>query len=274
MNKKIKIGSNELLNISQELLEELINLLKNIQKKIHENKKDGLAIAFSLLLSGIIDSSHTVLMLSKNNKLRDCYILSRSIFEHVINIGYFSVKGEETVEKAYNHTLQKSYRDLRREIKIKDVGVFFGLANLDGIVMNDRLKKSLEEFSSKKGLEIRAWTGDSIFKKVELISEKFGNDIGTVITGALFFIYRHSSEFIHGTLFSMLYAMGLTQMRPEWPKNNNEFKKYDDHRLCVIIQSICLLLSVSVTFINDHIEMKDELNKTKILISNYRKKIQ
>jgi len=247
-----------------------IELLKKVHSKIC-GTKNGTLVAFSLLVQGIIDSSQTIVQLLKGRKLRDAYIISRSIFEHSLNIGYFSVKGEEMIEKAYNHSLSKTYRDLRRKIEIGDIKFSIGLTDDIEIEKSERLQKALAEFSNKKGHEIRTWSDANTFNKIELIDKKFGKGISFPFTMCLYYIYRHSSEIIHGTIFGAMFSLGMTQERNEWPESKVDLDEYYNYRLTLLAQSIILLISSTIHIISKHSEIQEIERLNKEAISEFRK---
>jgi len=262
-----------MLKNSIKYLSKEVELLEKVHSKIY-GTKDGTLVAFSLLVQGIIDSSKTIIQLIKGRKLRDAYIISRSIFEHSLNIGYFSVKGEEMVEKAYNHSLSKTYGDLRRKIEIGDIKFSIGLTDEVEIEKTERLKKAIEEFTNNKGHEIRTWSDDNTFNKIKLIDEKFGKGISFPFSMCLYYIYRHSSEIIHGTIFGAMFSLGMTQERNEWPESKQDFDEYYNYRLTLLAQSIILLISSTIHIIGEHSEIKDIGKMNKEIVSEFRKKIK
>jgi hypothetical protein len=196
------------------------------------------------------------------------------LFEHVLNIGYFGVNGESSIIKALQHTHQKSYRDLNREINIKDIKVAIGLKNIENVPVSDELKIALDEFTSQKGFEVRSWTGDNTFKKIELISDKYGKDIGTILTMNLFYIYRHSSEIIHGTLFGTLFSRGMTKLSHEWPENSEELKKYQNTYISFILQNTILMTYCAIKIIDAHYPLNKDFEEIKKIVIAYREKIE
>jgi len=76
-------------------------------------------------------------------KMQDCYSLSRIIFDHVLNLGYFGVNGEDSVKKALKHYHQKAFRDLDRKIEIKDLKFGIGLKDITKASISDKLKEAL-----------------------------------------------------------------------------------------------------------------------------------
>ena len=259
--------------ITIEYINKSIELLEKVHKQIHGNK-DGTLVAFALLSNGIIDSSKTISTLIASNRLRDAYIISRPIFEHCLNIGYFSVMGEEMIEKAYNHSLSKTYRDLRRKVEIGDIKFSIGLSEEIKVDVHDRLENALKEFTNKKGHEIRSWSSDNTFRKIKLITEKYGKGIGFPFSLCLYYIYRHSSEIIHGSIFGAMFSLGMTQERSEWPESKEEFDEYYNHRLTLLGQSIILLISSTIHIIGNHSDIDEIEEENKTLVSKFRKEMK
>lgn len=199
MDKEIKLGTKEYLEVVQRTLDNSIRLISKSLNKGLANKKDDVAMSFSLMAGPILDTSHSLLVLSSMGKMRDCYSLSRIIFDHVLNLGYFGAKGEETVKKALQHYHQKAFRDLDRKIEIKDLEFGIGLKDIENAPISEKLKEALEYFTTNKGFEIRSWTGDNVFKKIEIIRDYYGKETGMMLIINLFFIYRHSSVSIRRT---------------------------------------------------------------------------
>ncbi|PJX26932.1 hypothetical protein CAP47_01920 [Psychroflexus sp. S27] len=186
MNKEIKLGTEEYLEVAQQTLDKTIRLIAKSVNNGLANTKDDVAMSFSLMVGPILDTSNSLLVLSTMGKMRDCYSLSRIIFDHVLNLGYFGAKGEETVKKALQHYHQKAFRDLDRKIEIKDLAFGIGLKDIDKAPISDKLKEALNYFTSNKGFEIRSWTGDNVFKKIEIIRDYYGKEIGMMLVGYKF----------------------------------------------------------------------------------------
>lgn len=273
MPRQIELGSTEYLKEAQQILDKLISLLFKVNDKL-PNTSDNLRMALSMMAWPIIESGHSMLVLSSMDKQRDCYILVRPIFEHVLNMGYFGAKGEDTIKKSIDHYYQKSFRDLYREINIKDIKVAIGLKNVEAIEKSDALRQAIEDFTTKKGFEERSWTGDNTFKKIELIAEKYGQNIGTILTLNLFFIYRHSSEIIHGTMFGVLFTRGLTHLTSEWPENDEKLKKLSNTNISFLLMNVMLLTYCALEIINHHFPIDDEIKQAREMVKKYREEIE
>ena len=60
-----------------------------------------------LLMLGISDSLESLSILSKINKMRDCYAISRMIYETTINVLYISATNFEAMEDMIKYTEEK-----------------------------------------------------------------------------------------------------------------------------------------------------------------------
>lgn len=202
--------------------------------------------------------------------MRDCYVISRMIFDHVLNLGYFGVKGSEAVKKALIHYHQKSYRDLDRKIEIKDLKFGIGIQNIDRVPINKKLKEALEYFTNTKGSEIRSWTEENVFKKIELIREKYGEEVGMMLIINLFFIYRYSSEIIHGTLFGSLFSRGMTKPEQEQPNNEKELMTFHTTRVSFVLMCSLLLNYVMFEIIHHDYPRQKEMDELAELVKDFR----
>ncbi len=269
MTKKIELGSDEYLELARSTLGQVISLISNSISSL-PSLKDDLTMSFSLMAGPVLDTSHSMLILSNVGKMRDCYALSRIVFDHVLNLGYFGVNGKKAVKKALDHYHQKSFRDLERAIEIRDLKFGIGLNDLDKVPISKKLKEALDYFTSNKGFEIRSWTGENVFKKIELIREKYGHEIGMMLIINLFFIYRHSSEIIHGTLFGSLFARGMTKPENEQPSTESELETFHKTRISFVLMCAILLNHVMFEIINYHYPREAESKELAELIKDFR----
>jgi hypothetical protein len=272
MSEKPKIGTKEHLRYYQELLLQHTFLLNKWYETLTDSK-DSQKVIFSLLVWPILESCQSILILSENKKLRDSLALSRMVLDLALNLGYFSVHGKQAIDKALKHAHQKSYRDLHRNLELDDIKIFIGLNNLDKVEMPSKLEKAIEEYTTTKGNEERSWTGDkkdNVFRKIKQIRQKHGKSIGMAMAMGTFEIYRHSSEILHGSIFGSMYAMGITELRQNWPKSVVDREKHAYTELSLLLNVLCLLCNASLRIIFKHYpdeqmekeasELSDKLN--------------
>lgn len=269
MKKSFQIGTKEYLRETQITLDKTIKLISRSLTNF-PNDRDDLTMSYILMAGPILESSHSLLLLSDSLKMRDCYAISRMIFDQVLNLGYFGVKGPEAVRKALNHYHQKSYRDLERTVEIKDLAFGISLKNIDKAPVSSKLKEALDYFTNSKGFEIRSWTDENVFKKIELIRDKYGKEIGMILIINLFFIYRHSSEIIHGTLFGSLFARGMTKPEQEQPNNKEELESFHVTRISFVLICSILLCYVMFEIIHCDYPRQSEMNELQELIKDFR----
>jgi len=265
MKEKNKFITNETLRFHQESLLKHLLLLEELNSDL-PNKKDSQSIMFSMLTWPMIESMQSLLILSEHGKLRDCFALARMVFELGLNIGYLSSKGDEAIQSAIKHAHQKSYRDLNRTLEIGDIKIFVGLTNIGKVKVSDQLKEAIDSFTTKKGKESNSWSTDSVYKKLEVITEKHGIGAGTAMAMASYSIYRHSSEILHGTIFGSMFALGLTQLRNEWPTNDKSKMDYISSEISLLLHVLtlhcnCVAKIILYHYPNEKLEkLRDELS--------------
>lgn len=260
---KTNFGSQELLNEAHLVLRGQLEIIQSAFKKLMECE-DEVALNLYTLLFSIYDSSKSILILSSNYQVRDSFLTARTIFELTLNIGYISCEGKNALDKAKRHMNQKSYRDLERKLNIESINLSVQTLGIENLTISDELKKSLEEYTTQKNLEVRAWTGENVFKKIEIISKKYGKKVNDVLNIGLFNIYRHGSEIAHGTLFGLYYIIGATTMNQR-PKNTEDLLNSHRQHLTLIILSISMLIETNLIFMNNYKDLSEEISASEKL---------
>ncbi|MGB5792490.1 hypothetical protein, partial [Poseidonibacter sp.] len=137
-----------------------------------------------LLILGIADSLESLSILSKINKMRDCYAISRMIYETVINVLYISATNFEAMDDMIKYTEEKSKHDSARSITTDKEAVFItfdGEKHSVGFAKNNPIKM--------KG-DPRTWTKQNIDKRINIISKKYGDTVSRFLQLAHLTIYR------------------------------------------------------------------------------------
>ncbi|ADG93880.1 hypothetical protein Arnit_2228 [Arcobacter nitrofigilis DSM 7299] len=170
-----------------------------------------------LLLLSISDSLSTLSILSKINKMRDCYAISRMIYETTINVLYIAATNFDAMDDMIKYTDEKSKYEAKRSITIDKESVFItfdGENHSVGFAKNNPFKM--------KG-DPRDWTqkenGKSINieNRIEIINKKYGDTVSRFLQLSHLTIYRTSSDIIHGTLYGARHMLGIVN------KKNNKF---------------------------------------------------
>ena len=165
-----------------------------------------------LMLQAIGSSSHTLLQLSKEPGLqtRDCYSICRSIVELAVNICFIISEGTDAAERALRHARQKAFRDLERESKIGNSVIKIVHTGRPNPTTVPGLQEEIEEFTSNSGRE-KNWIDENIGERIAAVGKHQGETIQNRLHTAHTMVYRHSSEVLHGSLFSALHFFGATE---------------------------------------------------------------
>lgn len=168
--------------------------------------------ALLLMLQALLSSSNTVIHLSEAPSLatRDCYSIARSIVELAVNVCYLIAAGPAVTDKAFRHATQKAYRDLQRESTIGESTISIALSGCPDAANIPGMEEHLAEFTYRSGRE-KDWVDASLDERIATAGDRLGKNVLTPLHLARFIVYRHSSEILHGSLFSALYFFGLTQ---------------------------------------------------------------
>ena len=207
--------------------------LENVQSLI-KKRQDPIWLTILPLLYSVTDTNKSILLLAREGKLRDTYILSRTAYETILNACFIITEGEEAADRAYKHALQKSWRDLDRELIINDTAVYIRHNNPANPSQNPQLQDAIDEFTTKRGYEVTSWTPESLKARIAKIGAKYGQEVVTGLQFGMLAIYRHASDISHGTLFGAMFAVGLTQPTG-LPESPAELVHYQRSHLCMLL---------------------------------------
>ncbi|MDT0644953.1 DUF5677 domain-containing protein [Zunongwangia sp. F363] len=259
----IIFGSKEHLEWGQVALFEQTKILQEVHDRLLD-PKDSKKMIMAMSIISIKETSRSILLLARNS-VRDSYALSRILLDATLNLGYYSVD-DKMIDKAIKYSHQKSFRDLFRDIDPSTLEAKSRLTEISDFKVPNNLKKAFEEFTSKKGNEIRNWYGeprDNVYKRIEKIEKVHGKDMGKVLNFCLFSIYRHASEIIHATFFGTNYGIGFTNTREEMPKNDEEYKIYIYKMNSYLMSVLNLLIETSIRIIDYDFHMEDLVEKSR-----------
>ncbi len=252
-----KLGSVEAVNHMLDFFEQHVDMIKRVDKSIVKFQGDMWSSLIPLFYS-IIDSSETISFLTEKGKLRDVYIIARTVFETTVNTCFICSKGDTAALKAKRHAQQKTYRDYERELEINSKKLKFKWKGKDYLSITDELKSALQEFTTKSGKEVSSWTPETVKDRIQIIAKKYGDDVGARLQFGLFSIYRHASEIAHGTLFGALFILGYTD--PKSPTSSDDLRIRQLEYLSIILLMLGLSLS-ALLFVVEGEMGTDELTK-------------
>jgi len=210
------------------------------------SKRPATQRVFPAMLQALGSSSNTLLRLSDEPGLqsRDCFSICRSIVELSVNVCYICAEGETVALRAERHAQQKAARDLDRKSSIGDQTIHLRFADVEASRMPEELEKSVNEFTFSSGRE-KGWIDLSIDARCEKVGEVLGAKILTPLHWARFAVYRHSSEILHGTFFSAIFFMGLTDPKGPPKSLKKWIEQIANQHLMVLMATVLALVAVA-----------------------------
>jgi hypothetical protein len=170
--------------------------------------------AYQTLLRGVEASNESILCLSEtiDEKIRDCLTICRSVVETSVNIAFIAAGGETAAEEARRHSLRRSYEDLDTSLNIGGFRMSYRSSGLSDPVRIAEMQRVLEEATINLESRRKAWTDLSMPKRLAVVIDKLGTQIGGLLAHAYFYVYRDASEIIHGSVYGCLLAEGATML--------------------------------------------------------------
>ena len=194
--------------IEERRIRSQLPLIYSLAHEIRTSKRHPVSTLFPLL-DAITQSTESVLLLAKRERLRDIYAIGRMVYETTINACFILAKGPPAAERAWRHARQKGLRDLKRFVQFGEEIIRLDHSHADLALNDPAHQKLLAEFALKDGREDRNWTPENLNGRLKLIRETFGRSDSIGLAYGQF-LYRHSSEMLHGTLFSSIFVYGAT----------------------------------------------------------------
>lgn len=167
------------------------------------------------MLQAIGVSANSILKLTEtiDMSIRDCFGIARSAAETAVNVSYIAVGGPELADRSIRHLRQKRWRDLKRVAQMGDQRITVE-RRIDAKVEDfPSLQEALDDFTDARGREVREWTTDNIQKRIALVAGKSKRS-AEALSGAIFAIYRPSSELLHGSFYGVNYFWQGSLDRP------------------------------------------------------------
>lgn len=262
LNELHRQQGRELLRLQCRALDALIEAIAG-----HPDAHSDLDRITIWMLQAIGVSANSILKLTDtvDMSIRDCFGIARSAAETAVNVSYIAVGGSALADLAIRHLRQKRWRDLKRVAQMGDQQIVverhlpYGPEDFPG------LQEALDEFTSPKGQEIRDWTTDNIQKRISLV-DGVSKRSAQALSGAVFAIYRPSSELLHGSFYGVSYFWQGSLDRPV--RNREEFEQLwtNDH-FVTLLTSIYFSISGAVEVIavkrglSGHLEGQKELDR-------------
>jgi Family of unknown function (DUF5677) len=222
------------------------------------------------LTFSVLDTCESIAGLAQRGKMIYFYVLSRTVFETIVNICFILAKGDATAGLAQRHAKQKQYRDILIKLDINDTRLTLETKNNIDLEKQPDLKAALDEFTNKKGREITSWTPETVKEQVEFISKTFAGRTGINLQFALLGVYRHSSEIAHGTFFGALLALGANGANNK-PENEAEYQSHQRVHLSMLMLLLSGCISSAIAAFAEELSINDLVQESKILLKELSK---
>jgi hypothetical protein len=166
--------------------------------------------------------------------MRDTYVLARTAYETLLNVCYVVAEGDDAADRAYKHALQKSWRDLDRRLVVNGETIQIRYEPGVDLDPDSEIQEAIDEFTTRQGTEVTSWTPASVRERIVCVDAKYGRQATMGLRFGLLAIYRHASDISHGTLFSAMFAVGLTNPSGP-PASPAALMRYQRENLCMLL---------------------------------------
>jgi hypothetical protein len=209
----------------------LIGKNKEISTRVH---------MLTPLLASIMSNTHAIAILVGSGHSNESYMLIRALYERCLNYCYLVIAPEEDFKRWFEHSLQKSYRLLRKELVVANFGFRLELKGHEEIWNTPEVAELMEKFQRRNStLEKQNWSSvaKSRTDRIGWLS-KAGKDIAWepfVFVEAMFF--DEASEALHGTFYGTVFHEGFFE-----PKFQEQSRLAGTHDASSLILSTTTVL--------------------------------
>ena len=205
----MKANVNTILECVSEYLRKQMDLFVEVSDLVAEKEKDKKINGLFPLMFIINHTARSMLILSKTPYATEIFILARAFVERSVNLCYLILSDSQEFKKFIDYSLQRGFRAACSK---SETAKLIGVKTKEKIP-NELLKKKLDEYTSKKGRPINKWTKLTFAERLAFLN-KARPDLFNDYTVALFKnLYEDASEASHGTLYGILFIMGVFQGR-------------------------------------------------------------
>ncbi|MDO8432405.1 MAG: hypothetical protein Q7S58_08365 [Candidatus Binatus sp.] len=223
-----KLTPAESVSVALSYLQKQGHLLVRLGNELVDKDAPVTRAVLGFLMPAIADSCGSLSFLVPN-RFRDAFVTGRTVYLTILNACFICALGPKSAERALRHASQKAYRDLDRELKLNDQKIVIRASSKPKADSDPRLKAAIDEFTWPKGREITQWTPESPVQQLETIGSKYGENVAATLGLSMMMLYRHASEIAHGTLFGVMWSVGVTSSRPRSISEPDVNRMREDH---------------------------------------------
>ena len=253
----------ECVDAALSILHEHVDALAELIDKLSESKTETAPIIAQYVHAvGLSCKSFEILV--QHNCVRDGWVACRTAYLTILNACYTCSIGPEAANKAFRHAMQRAYRDLDQQVKLANTKAVLRYEGDISLEKHPDVLKANQEYTTKKGREIKSWTTDGPESQLKAVEEKYGAETVAPLLLTHLAHYRHASESAHGTIFGYLWFCGQTvpNERPMTAKDvGDHFRSLALVAGSSIIESVhCLIKLVSQEFnLGDSVIIKSKM---------------
>jgi hypothetical protein len=210
-NDKAKWGTQEFTNQLFQYYRKQSDLLQELYKYQFDElkmKPNERVDSLYLLLFSMHDTAESVGILIANQKINEAHMMARALLERIVNYIFLLYCDEEDHKKYLLYTKQKSYRNLKKNIKVGKLIAELKWTGKLSLENDPELQKAINLFTSKRGKTITRWRSKSLPEMLNILYQKTDIDIKPLMLGLLA-IYDDASEALHGTLYGTIFQIGI-----------------------------------------------------------------
>ncbi len=160
------------------------------------------------LLDACANTGRAMVTLARTGFPNEVIMLSRAFAERMVTAAYLSVCDRDEVDRYVAYSKQKAYRKLNREIATGAGAVSLKFNGQVDVAATSGLQEAIDQFTGKKGGEVRRWTRLDIPEMAEVAAQRSEVSAAMMLLSYLA-TYEDASEALHGTLYGVTFHLGV-----------------------------------------------------------------
>lgn len=196
---------------------------------------------------------HSIKYLSTHGRVPDIYILSRAMFESVVNMGLIAKKVvQNDLERYINFQYIENHK-LFKHLQEIDFGHMLELSEEE----SKKLEQFSNEYISKFG-KIKNWSGNNLLQNVKLLDSYYSPTCNEKKFYEYLYcqVYRSGSEYIHASYFGLKKGVDTVEISKLNEGANYTYECKSENLIFSCYHSVLVFLS-SLRFLGVVMERQD-----------------
>jgi hypothetical protein len=190
-------------------------------------------------------SFHSIKYLSNLGRVPDVYILSRAMFESIVNMGLIAKKlVNDDLERYIRFQYVENYK-LYKHLNNIDFGHMLELTQEEAL----KLEQFNAEYISKFG-KIKNWSGNNLAQNVKLLDINYSSTCNESHFYEYLYcqVYRSGSEYIHASYFGLEKGVDAIEISKSYEGTNYTYETKSENLIFSCYHSLLVFLS-SIRFL-------------------------